>query len=256
MCQSRGHAKNKQPLRSAAPKPKSHHWMLVCVWKAVPHRVYGTQFFDMLEPTLHPELMRHKNKNSISNERKLIGALKTATMPLLTHTIPAGELFVFKNPNEAMIKMSMKGMSPNMRHVSKTHRVDHDWFFLIKSIFIKPSTSNMSTPTKESMVCWWIQSTQLFGLTSHKTQFSSSFYGTFRLSAHSMSERPRSAAKVRSQEGHSHRGLCLLKRKDGSETNVVARTEESPVTHFGRSGATTFFAKHKDKGRLRQKSHK
>ena len=37
-------------------------------------------------------------------------------------------LYVFKD-NEAVIKMIIKGRSPAMRHVSRTHRVALDWFF-------------------------------------------------------------------------------------------------------------------------------
>ncbi len=31
--------------------------------------------------------------------------------------------------NDAVIKMIIKGRSPNMRHVSRTHRVDLDWLY-------------------------------------------------------------------------------------------------------------------------------
>ena len=37
-------------------------------------------------------------------------------------------LYVFED-NEAVIKMIIKGRSPTMRHVSRTHRVALDWFF-------------------------------------------------------------------------------------------------------------------------------
>ena len=37
-------------------------------------------------------------------------------------------LYVFEN-NEAVIKMIIKGRSPIMRHVSRTHRVALDWLF-------------------------------------------------------------------------------------------------------------------------------
>ena len=37
-------------------------------------------------------------------------------------------LYVFED-NEAVIKMIMKGRSPTMRHVSRTHRVALDWSF-------------------------------------------------------------------------------------------------------------------------------
>ena len=37
-------------------------------------------------------------------------------------------LFVFVD-NEAVIKMIIEGRSPTMRHVSRTHRVAHEWLF-------------------------------------------------------------------------------------------------------------------------------
>ena len=37
-------------------------------------------------------------------------------------------LYVFED-NEAVIKMMIKGRSPTMRHVSRTHRVALDWLF-------------------------------------------------------------------------------------------------------------------------------
>ena len=37
-------------------------------------------------------------------------------------------LYVFED-NEAVINMVVKGRSPTMRHVSRTHRVAFDWLF-------------------------------------------------------------------------------------------------------------------------------
>ena len=37
-------------------------------------------------------------------------------------------LYIFED-NEAVIKMIIKGRSPMMRHVSRTHRVALDWLF-------------------------------------------------------------------------------------------------------------------------------
>ena len=49
-------------------------------------------------------------------------------------------LYVFED-NEALIKMIMKGRSPTMRHVSRTHRISLDWLFdrinLVPKIQIK-----------------------------------------------------------------------------------------------------------------------
>ena len=49
-------------------------------------------------------------------------------------------LYVFED-NEAVIKMIMKGRSPTMRHVSRTHRVALDWL-LIGLILTQRSKSN------------------------------------------------------------------------------------------------------------------
>ena len=48
-------------------------------------------------------------------------------------------LYVFED-NEAVIKMIMKGRSPTMRHVSRTHRVALDWLF--DRINLGPKNSN------------------------------------------------------------------------------------------------------------------
>ena len=53
-------------------------------------------------------------------------------------------LYVFED-NEAVIIMIMKGRSPTMRHVSRTHRVALDWLF--DRINLDPRfKSNTSTP--------------------------------------------------------------------------------------------------------------
>ena len=55
---------------------------------------------------------------------------KTLILFLQTSNPRAREalLYVFED-NEAVIKMIMKGRSPTMRHVSRTHRVALDWLF-------------------------------------------------------------------------------------------------------------------------------
>ena len=49
-------------------------------------------------------------------------------------------MFVMED-NDAVIKMTIKGRSPTLRHVARTHRVDLDWLFervrTDPSIFIK-----------------------------------------------------------------------------------------------------------------------
>ena len=58
-------------------------------------------------------------------------------------------LYVFED-NEAVIKMIIKGRSPTMRHVSRTHRVALDWLFDRINLDSKKSKSNTSTPKTNS----------------------------------------------------------------------------------------------------------
>ena len=49
-------------------------------------------------------------------------------IPLSSTSHQEALLYVFED-NEAVIKMIIKGRSPTMRHVSRTHRVALDWLF-------------------------------------------------------------------------------------------------------------------------------
>ena len=53
-------------------------------------------------------------------------------------------LYVFED-NDAVIKMIIKGRSPTMRHVSRTHRVAFDWLFQIKYIDTKNQLADILT---------------------------------------------------------------------------------------------------------------
>ena len=57
-------------------------------------------------------------------------------------------LYIFEE-NEAVIKMIIKGRSPTMRHVSRTHRVALDWLF-DRLIWTPRSKSNTLTPRANS----------------------------------------------------------------------------------------------------------
>ena len=78
-------------------------------------------------------------------------------VPTNTHRSQSeSQLYIFED-NEAVIKMIIKGRSPTMRHVSRTHRVALDWLFdrikLEPKIQIKHVDTNnqlADMPTKES----------------------------------------------------------------------------------------------------------
>ena len=56
-------------------------------------------------------------------------------------------LYVFED-NEAVIKMIIKGRSPTMTHVSRTHRVALDWLF--DRINLEPNKSKSNTSTSKT----------------------------------------------------------------------------------------------------------
>ena len=57
-------------------------------------------------------------------------------------------LYCFED-NDAVIKMIVKGRSPNLRHVSRTHRIDLDWLF--ERISCDPGVFMKWVGTKEQL---------------------------------------------------------------------------------------------------------
>ena len=57
-------------------------------------------------------------------------------------------LYAFED-NDAVIKMIVKGRSPNLRHVARTHRIDLDWLF--ERITKDPSVFMKWVGTKEQL---------------------------------------------------------------------------------------------------------
>ena len=67
-----------------------------------------------------------------------------------THSAPSAMLNVFED-NEAVIKMTIKGRSPTMRHVSRTHRVALDWLFDRINLDFKIFFKNRYIDTKHQL---------------------------------------------------------------------------------------------------------
>ena len=58
------------------------------------------------------------------------------------------QLYIFEH-NEPVIKMIIKGRSPTMRHVSRTHRVALDW--LVDRINMEPKIQIKNVDTKNQL---------------------------------------------------------------------------------------------------------
>ena len=95
-----------------------------------------------------------RDKNHVRQQsRGVINVLDN--VDLVSSNVPFSHqealLYVFED-NEAVIKMIIKGRSPTMRHVSRTHRVALDWSF--DRINLDPrSKSKLLTPKTNSQTC-------------------------------------------------------------------------------------------------------
>ena len=101
----------------------------------------------------------HKNrpKHQLKRESERFEHLSNVDyVPTNTHSSQGEtQLYIFED-NEAVIKMIIKGRSPTMRHVSRTHRVTLDWLF--DRINWEPnqihwSKSNVLTPKTNLVTC-------------------------------------------------------------------------------------------------------
>ena len=72
--------------------------------------------------------------------------------PSTTHSSPSSLLYVLDD-NEAVIKMIVKGRSPTMRHVSRTHRAALEQLFF--RIYLDSWSKSVTlTPNINSQTCW------------------------------------------------------------------------------------------------------
>ena len=100
--------------------------LVIEVFHSVPNRTDGPQREPrgnpsaVVKPIMHnPIPIKHTN---------VIPTNIDHIPPNTTQSSPSVLLYVFED-NEAVIKIIIKGRSPTMRHVSRTHRVALDWLF-------------------------------------------------------------------------------------------------------------------------------
>ena len=73
--------------------------------------------------------MTTRPKHQLKGESGRLSNCQIWTTPTNTHSShKESQLYIFED-DEAVIKMIIKGRSPTMRHVSRTHRVALDWLF-------------------------------------------------------------------------------------------------------------------------------
>jgi hypothetical protein len=89
--------------------------------------------WDQVIEILSPEAV-HKESNESSSRQRNVSSRKhwSETLDYVPPNIdePAKKAhLVILEDNDAVIKMVIKGRSPAMRHVARTHRIDLDWLF-------------------------------------------------------------------------------------------------------------------------------
>ena len=98
--------------------PARELWdLIVSVFGNISHISYGS---GKPESDDHKRLKPHKKIYVMKDIDSVLSNVQSARQGAL--------LYVFED-NDAVIKMIIKGRSPTMRHVSRTHRVALDWLF-------------------------------------------------------------------------------------------------------------------------------
>jgi len=111
------------------------------------------ELWDLVIDVLHPTIQagrKVKQENFANNQPKSDVEILTNVdhVPTTCRQLELAEMVILED-NDAVIKMCVKGRSPNMRHVARTHRVNLDWLFerLIQDKAIKMRYIN----TKEQL---------------------------------------------------------------------------------------------------------
>ena len=132
-----GCVRNKLQYHTVLQNPKSSLWTLDWDWTGFPLSVYGIWLFFVLgnttqnhERTEQPAVGSNTSHAPSQQSRGILNVLTNVDRVPSNDQLSHQEalLHVFED-NEAVIKMIIKGRSPTMRHVSRTHRVALDWLF-------------------------------------------------------------------------------------------------------------------------------
>ena len=133
-----GCARSKRQCLTAPRNRRSYRWMLVCVWTVHLRLTYGIWSLKCWErPKEYQNQPKHargkpvlRPKSQPRFERVLDQNVDRSNMDQVPSNAHLSEkesqLYVYED-NEAVIKKNIKGRSPTIRHVSRTHRVALDW---------------------------------------------------------------------------------------------------------------------------------
>ena len=159
------------------------------------------------------------------NDRKLINVDNAAN----AQSSRSGAMLYFFEDNEAVIKIIIKGRSPTMRYVSRTHRVALDWLFhrinldpkfRIKYIDTKHQVADILTKgncTRDE----WNHLLRMFNISNHSS--------VCCLQTFNSASCPRTMSK-RWLEGAEEEERVMAKSKPKPMMNLVSETVERSPT--------------------------
>ena len=109
--------------------PALNLWDLVIqVFHSSPNQTNKTKYLREPQGNLSASPQSHKRRQIPTTNTNLDLTNIDHVPSSGTHSGSNAMLYVFED-NEAVIRMIIKGRSPTMRHVSRTHRVALDWLF-------------------------------------------------------------------------------------------------------------------------------
>ena len=119
-------------------------------------------------------------------------------------------LYVFED-NEAVIKMIIKGRSPTMRHVSRTHRVALDWLF--ERINLDPQIQIIDVVAKKQLADMLTKGSFTHDEWDHLLRLLNIMNFSMFCCSHFLSNRKQSVISKRAQESTSKEGSALAKAR-------------------------------------------
>ena len=100
--------------------------------EGIPTLTLWSLVIDVFDPPSDPQKLKELTiPERLSLRRQahdMFGSVDYYVPPSLPITYGRASLYALED-NESVIKMIIKGRSPNLRHVGRTHRVDLDWLF-------------------------------------------------------------------------------------------------------------------------------
>ena len=140
--QSVGCLRNKLQFRTVQQNQKSFPWMqaglrldgmpALDLWDLIVEVLHGNTYQSNQEREDPCTNLVRLNPHKLPTQKQIHGMIDLDNVDFISSNVHSSRqealLYIFED-NEAVIKMIIKGRSPTMRHVSRTHRVALDCLF-------------------------------------------------------------------------------------------------------------------------------